>query len=59
VERASVVLREACQAVDASHPPDLLATLLMEAASLLGRVTGDTADADLLEEIFSRFCIGK
>jgi len=32
---------------------------LREALGALGEVTGRAADADLLERIFSRFCVGK
>ena len=40
-------------------PPDLLAVLLREADRHLGTVLGDTMPADLLNDLFSRFCIGK
>ncbi len=38
---------------------ELLAEDLRGALEELGRLTGETAGDDLLEEIFSRFCIGK
>lgn len=42
-------------------PPawELLAEELRSAREELGRLTGETVADDLLEEIFSRFCIGK
>ncbi len=50
----------ACQdAANAHHPPDLLTVFLRDAIETLGRVTGETATPDMLQEIFSRFCIGK
>jgi tRNA modification GTPase len=52
-------LRACAEAASAMRPPDLLCVLLGEAVSYLGRVTGETATPDMLEEIFSRFCIGK
>jgi tRNA modification GTPase len=38
---------------------ELVAEDLRSAREELGRLTGETAGDDLLEEIFSRFCIGK
>jgi len=39
--------------------PELLAFELREALRALGEITGDTTPDDLLDRIFSRFCIGK
>ena len=57
LDPAARVLREASDVPDA--PPDLLAVLLREADRHLGTVLGDTVPADLLNELFSRFCVGK
>ncbi len=38
---------------------DLVAIDVREAVDALGEITGETATADLLEMIFSQFCIGK
>lgn len=38
---------------------DLAAVDLHEALYLLGRITGDSVDEKLLDDIFSRFCVGK
>lgn len=38
---------------------DLAAVDLHEALYLLGRITGDSVDERLLDDIFSRFCVGK
>jgi tRNA modification GTPase len=38
---------------------DLLAVDLREALEALGRITGEVVTQDILEEIFSRFCVGK
>lgn len=40
-------------------PVDLASVHLRQAIRLLGEITGETASADLVSEIFSRFCLGK
>ena len=63
-DRQAAALIPAAQALlEASRipgaPPDLLAVLLRDADHHLGIVLGDAAPADLLDELFSRFCVGK
>jgi tRNA modification GTPase len=38
---------------------ELTASCLRSSISALGAITGETADVDVLDNIFSRFCIGK
>ncbi len=38
---------------------DLVAIHLQEAIGTLGEITGDSAKVDVLDQIFSRFCVGK
>jgi len=38
---------------------DLLVIDLQHAWEVLGLITGDTAADDLLDQIFSQFCLGK
>ncbi|MBL8068244.1 MAG: tRNA uridine-5-carboxymethylaminomethyl(34) synthesis GTPase MnmE [Armatimonadetes bacterium] len=42
-----------------SIPDDLAAVTLRSALRKLGEITGESAPADVLERIFSQFCIGK
>lgn len=51
-------LLRACRGLETS-PPELLAAHLKAVLETLGQVTGRDAPPDLLEEIFSRFCLGK
>ncbi len=44
---------------EAGEPLEFLAFELREALSHLGEVTGETCSEELLDQIFSRFCIGK
>ena len=38
---------------------DFFAIDLMNVYSCLGRITGEAVEDDLVEEIFSKFCMGK
>ncbi len=40
-------------------PPDLIAIDIREAIRSFKKITGEASEPDLLDEIFSRFCIGK
>jgi tRNA modification GTPase len=57
--RAVAGLRAAVEGQAAGIPPDLLAGDLTTALNALGEITGETMTDDLLDTIFSRFCIGK
>lgn len=46
-------------AVAQNHSVEFLAVELREALQALGQITGETTADDILERIFSRFCIGK
>jgi tRNA modification GTPase len=54
---------EHIQAAEAGHmagmSADMVAIDVREGVDALGEITGETAGEDLLEAIFSRFCIGK
>jgi tRNA modification GTPase len=39
--------------------PALIAIELQEELDALGEITGETTSHEILDEIFSRFCIGK
>jgi tRNA modification GTPase len=59
LDRAASAL-EACLDADAAGEPlDATEPDLRDALEALGEITGESAGPDLLEEIFSRFCVGK
>jgi len=57
--RALEHVLEAQCALGEGLPEDLVAIDVTEAVAALGEVTGETVAEDLLEAIFSEFCIGK
>ena len=48
-----------CREEIRSESWELAASCLREALAALGSITGETVSPDILDEIFSRFCIGK
>ena len=56
---AAVALRRAAETARMGEAVDLCAVELHEALNALGRVTGEQVDEQLIDDIFSRFCVGK
>ena len=52
-------LIQARETLAAGQPMDFAAIDLHDALYLLGRITGESVDEKLLDDIFSRFCVGK
>ena len=59
LDRAAVSLERAREAAGAAQPEELVLSDLHDARAALEEVTGKRSSDDLLNEIFSRFCIGK
>lgn len=59
LEKARNYLNAALENVNACLGMDLIACDLREAAASLGDIIGETTSEDVLERIFSTFCIGK
>jgi tRNA modification GTPase len=59
IDEALTHLRQAHSHAVNADPPELLALTLRSALEALGRMTGTLHTNDLLDRIFSRFCIGK
>jgi tRNA modification GTPase len=59
VDNACASLEEALTLSDNGEPLDIIAPLLKDAVNSLGEITGEVSTADLLEQMFSNFCVGK
>ncbi|MCU0579185.1 MAG: tRNA uridine-5-carboxymethylaminomethyl(34) synthesis GTPase MnmE [Desulfobacterota bacterium] len=59
MEKARAALLEAREEMKRNVSPELIAVNLQQALEQLGVLVGRTTPEDVLEEIFSRFCIGK
>ena len=59
LERARQALWEAMRAAEQELAADLVCIDLRACLAALGEVTGESVTEDLLERIFSQFCIGK
>jgi tRNA modification GTPase len=59
LETARKHLEQSIAAVQADMPEDFITIDLTAALNALGEITGETVQEELLETIFSRFCIGK
>jgi tRNA modification GTPase len=57
--RARESLAHALGTVEQALPIDLISTDLRDAVAAYGEVTGDTVTEEVLDGIFSRFCVGK
>ena len=57
--KADEALQQAASCIKQKAPLEFTAFELREALARLGEITGETCTDDILNEIFSRFCIGK
>jgi tRNA modification GTPase len=59
IDTAIASLEEGLALSDQGQALDLIAPLLREGVNALGEITGEVSTADILEAIFSTFCVGK
>lgn len=59
LQKTKESLNAVLDAIDQGHPGDLLAEDIRQALFYLGEITGEITTDDLLDNIFSKFCIGK
>lgn len=58
-QRAREAVRRALEALESGLTPDAVLTDAEEALDALGELTGRTAREEIVQQIFSRFCVGK
>jgi tRNA modification GTPase len=59
LERSLEAVNRGLELLDGQSSPELIAFEVQEALAHLGEIVGVTTTEDLLDQIFSRFCIGK
>jgi tRNA modification GTPase len=59
LEKTMEALKEAQEGLHKNIPPEFTAADLQSALHCLGEITGQTSGEEVLDQIFSRFCIGK
>jgi tRNA modification GTPase len=59
VDASVASLQEAITLSDNNEPLDIIAPLIKDAVNSLGEITGEVSTSDLLEKMFSNFCVGK
>ncbi len=59
VGRAAAALGEVVQTMESGMPVDMVFVDLQDAISALGEVTGETVQEEVVDKIFSEFCVGK
>lgn len=59
LQDADTALQKVIESIDAGMPEDFYSIDLLDAYESLGNITGETMGEDLVNEIFSKFCMGK
>jgi tRNA modification GTPase len=59
LRKANESLSEVLKTIEKGMPPDFLVIDLRAAWETLGEITGETVGEDIIDRIFSQFCIGK
>ena len=57
--QAALEAARAARAAVESAPPELYAEDIRRAWESLGAISGETANEKVIDEIFSKFCVGK
>ena len=59
IDRALESLKQVADSLNTEQPLDIIALDLQTALQSLGEITGEVSSEDILERIFSGFCVGK
>ena len=52
-------IKQAMQSITEDLPVDMVAIPIKESLECLGKITGENISEDIIQEIFSKFCLGK
>ena len=59
LSKADEALSRALITIESGMPEDFISMDLQDALSALGEITGDSVDDEIIDRIFTRFCLGK
>ena len=59
LEKAMEALDRAIATIESGMPEDFISMDLQDALTALGEITGDSVDDEIIDRIFTRFCLGK
>jgi tRNA modification GTPase len=59
LEETKILLQQVLGAIEAGLPIDMVEIDIRNAWQTLGEITGDYHPEDLIDELFSKFCLGK
>ena len=59
LEEANRSLSQVCTSIENDMPEDFFSIDLMDAYESLGKIIGESLEEDLVNQIFSKFCMGK
>ena len=59
LQKAGEALDRAVATIDSRMPEDFISMDLQDALTALGEITGDSVDDEIIDRIFTRFCLGK
>ena len=59
VQKSITAIVEAVDAIDKSFPIDMAIIGMRDAASAIGEITGEDCFSEIIDRIFSSFCVGK
>jgi tRNA modification GTPase len=57
--RAAASLADAAESIGSGEPVDMVAVDVASAIEAIGEISGETTSEDILESLFSNFCVGK
>ena len=57
--QAKEAMKRALTTITTHMPEDFISMDLQDANTALGEITGDTVDEEIIDRIFTKFCLGK